>query len=68
MMLIIVDAPDLSSSKLIVCLPASLLSIYEGFVEIQPDALPSEATLLVGHQDLFEELFDYPARSRSTER
>ena len=36
------------------------LSLYEGFVEIQPDQLPKTAALLVGHQDSFEELFSFP--------
>jgi len=35
-------------------------SVYEGFAEIQPDQLPRSAILLIGHQDRFEELFDYP--------
>jgi hypothetical protein len=40
--------------------PFSPLSLYEGFVEIQPDQSPKTAALLVGHQDSFEELFGFP--------
>jgi hypothetical protein len=60
MMLICLD-DDHRTARFVAALPdGTPLSLYEGFVEIQPDQLPKTAALLVGHQDSFEELFSFP--------
>jgi hypothetical protein len=41
---------------------SKLAAIYPGFAEIQPADLPTEATLLIGHQDAFQERFRFAAR------
>jgi hypothetical protein len=61
MMLICVDAPDLSSTTLYAALPDEGAAIlYDGFGRVSEEQLPKQATLLMGHADRFEELFDYP--------
>ena len=35
---------------------------YPGFEEVQLADLPTEATLLIGHQDAFQEHFRFPRR------
>ena len=60
MMLICLD-DDHRTARFVAAFPdGAPLSLYEGFVEIQPDRLPKTAALLVGHQDSFEELFSFP--------
>jgi hypothetical protein len=39
-----------------------LVEAYPGFEPIDPAELPAEATLLIGHQDAFGELFRFPTR------
>ena len=39
-----------------------LATMYPGFTEIQSADLPTEATLLIGHQDAFQERFRFAAR------
>ena len=39
-----------------------LATMYPGFTEIQSADLPIEATLLIGHQDAFQERFRFAAR------
>jgi hypothetical protein len=44
-------------------LPDHKLAVaYPGFEAIQPADLPTEATLLIGHQDAFQEHFRFPIR------
>jgi hypothetical protein len=44
-------------------LPHHKLAVaYPGFEPIQPADLPTEATLLIGHQDAFQERFRFPIR------
>jgi hypothetical protein len=64
MMLICLD-DDHRTARFVAAFPdGTPLSLYEGFVEIQPDQLPKTAALLVGHQDSFEELFSFPHTHR----
>jgi hypothetical protein len=61
MILVQVNSPDLSTTRLIAGLPEGTSAAqYEGFVEIQPSELPSTASFLVGHPDRFKELFIIP--------
>jgi hypothetical protein len=63
MMLICESTPGARPVRLIVALPdGTPLSLYEGFVEIDADRLPRAASLLVGHQDRFQEQFEFPKR------
>lgn len=39
-----------------------LVAMYPGFTEIEPANLPTEATLLIGHQDAFQERFRFASR------
>jgi hypothetical protein len=39
-----------------------LAAMYPGFAAIQPADLPTEARLLIGHQDAFQERFRFAAR------
>jgi hypothetical protein len=39
-----------------------LAALFSGFVAIQPADLPTEATLLIGHQDAFQARFRFAAR------
>jgi hypothetical protein len=58
MMLVTVDDLRSKTSRVIMCLPdQGLLTQYEGFTKIAGSELPYTATLLVGHQDRFRELF-----------
>jgi hypothetical protein len=44
-------------------LPSHALAVgYPGFHAIQSADLPTEATLLIGHQDAFQERFRFPIR------
>ena len=67
MKLICVEGPPGSKTvRLIAALPdGTPLALYEGFVELEADRLPRAANLLVGHQDRFQELFEYPTRPKS---
>jgi hypothetical protein len=58
MMLVKVARHDQMFCQLIVALPhAGLANVYEGFCEITPEQLPRRASLVMGHQDVFNELF-----------
>jgi hypothetical protein len=58
MMMVEVTSPDHTSKTFYVALPdASLLPLYKGFVQIQPDQLPKTAVPLCGYDHRFKELF-----------
>jgi hypothetical protein len=53
----------LADAKIVyLSLPDQLAVAYPGFEAIQPADLPTEATLLIGHQDAFQEHFRFPIR------
>jgi hypothetical protein len=41
---------------------SELAEMYPGFTHIQASDLPAEATLLIGHQDAFQEHFRFAVR------
>jgi len=59
--MMLVAASSLSPSILFVSLPnAGLLNALAGFEGVGDDELPTEASLLVGHNHAFEQRFRYP--------
>jgi hypothetical protein len=63
MMLIWEKGQVFAQVRVIIALPdGSTLGLYPGFAAIKPDELPPVASLAAGHQDRFEEIFDYPRR------
>jgi hypothetical protein len=61
MMLVVASGPD--PPILFASLPTpSLLNALAGFQRIDDGGLPSEASLLVGHNHAFEKRFRYPKR------
>ena len=60
MMLVAVEG-QADATRLIMGLPDGISSSpYDGFVVLSGDSLPRTASLQVGDQDRFEELFEYP--------
>ncbi|HEV2565867.1 MAG TPA: hypothetical protein VGU19_12370 [Microvirga sp.] len=63
MMLAAACDPASGQSILLMSLPnATFLGFFSGFERVTEDALPSEAALLVGHNDELLKHFRYPAR------
>ncbi|MBZ6078069.1 hypothetical protein [Microvirga puerhi] len=63
MMLVAVSSHDPAPATLLASLPnAVLLSSLAGFESISEGDLPSEASLLIGHNRQFEQHFRYPVR------
>jgi hypothetical protein len=64
MMLVYEDTGDRQNFRLLAGLPdGTPLVLYEGFREITPERLPKTASLIVGRQDSFMELFSCPYES-----
>src|SRR4029079_10157891 len=62
MMVVCVEAPDLKSARYIIELPDGIpLDYFTGFEKISEYSLPEKASLLIGYDDHFEQLFGVPA-------
>jgi hypothetical protein len=63
MMLVATSGDDPGQAFLFASLPnTSLLHALEGFESIGESALPSDASLLIGHNGQFDKYFRYPSR------
>jgi hypothetical protein len=64
MMLVATSSSGADQTDLCMSLPNSaLLSLFQGFEAIAEMDLPSEASLLIGHDSQFKVRFEYPTRT-----
>ena len=64
MMLICVDGKTFRTQILYAALPSKeMLALLPGFIPMAEDKLPTAAALLVGHNNAFEQPFEYGAGS-----